>query len=356
MKNRVPANPGRVLITPEDGSAAFYATLTRADNPTEAGDPLSKETLLTDATAALYGLDATAVPDEVLALLSRFQSGLGNDYVWKKYHTTFDLGAAQTGITKKVARYYSSASVYYGIRYSASAEDLFNGNYKQISASKAGSASRLATIINNSDIRGKYFYTYDEETGEHVKNDSDFIGNICLYPLDADASVSDSTNGFIKLSSSRSQYPMAGYVPTDVSYVNSPDAATYPPSVDDGYEYALLGQLGAKAQIETGYYVGTGTYDSDSPCSLTLQFAPSLIIISSNAPFARNDPSCGIFVGGTTGYWAMTWEDPSYGSSPSAFVSQGTVDITDKTVSWYASSAKLQLNARGITYKYVAFG
>lgn len=78
MKNRVPANPGRVLITPEDGSAAFYATLTRADNPTEAGDPLSKETLLTDATAALYGLDATAVPDEVLERISRmFPANMG---------------------------------------------------------------------------------------------------------------------------------------------------------------------------------------------------------------------------------------------------------------------------------------
>ena len=78
MKNRVPANPGRVLITPEDGSTAFYATVTRADNPTEAGDPLSKETLLKDATAALYGLDATAVPDEVLvaarSLISTAQS------------------------------------------------------------------------------------------------------------------------------------------------------------------------------------------------------------------------------------------------------------------------------------------
>ena len=78
MKNRVPANPGRVLITPEDGSAAFYATLTRADNPTEEGDPLSKETLLKDATAALYGLDATAVPDEALvaarSLISTAQS------------------------------------------------------------------------------------------------------------------------------------------------------------------------------------------------------------------------------------------------------------------------------------------
>lgn len=78
MKNRVPANPGRVLITPEDGSAAFYAVLTRADNPTEAGDPLNKATLLKDDTAALYGLDATAVPDEVLAaarsLISTAQS------------------------------------------------------------------------------------------------------------------------------------------------------------------------------------------------------------------------------------------------------------------------------------------
>lgn len=78
MKNRVPANPGRVLITPEDGSAAFYATLMRADNPTEEGDPLSKETLLKDATAALYGLDATAVPDEVLERISRmFPANMG---------------------------------------------------------------------------------------------------------------------------------------------------------------------------------------------------------------------------------------------------------------------------------------
>ena len=78
MRNRTSANPGRVLITPEDGSAAFYAILTRADNPTEKGDPLSKETLLKDATAALYGLDATAVPDEVLERISRmFPANMG---------------------------------------------------------------------------------------------------------------------------------------------------------------------------------------------------------------------------------------------------------------------------------------
>lgn len=70
MKDRVPANPGRVLITPEDGSAPFYAVMTRADNPTQAGDPLNKNTLLKDATAALFGLGEEAVPDDVLNLLA----------------------------------------------------------------------------------------------------------------------------------------------------------------------------------------------------------------------------------------------------------------------------------------------
>ena len=80
MTNRqpTPGKEGRMLITPEDGSTPFYATITMADDPIEAGDPLSKETLLTDATAALYGLDATAVPDEVLvaarSLISTAQS------------------------------------------------------------------------------------------------------------------------------------------------------------------------------------------------------------------------------------------------------------------------------------------
>lgn len=69
MKDRVPANPGRVLITPENGAAAYYATMTRADNPTQQGDPLNKNTLLKDATAALFGMGADAVPDDVFAAI-----------------------------------------------------------------------------------------------------------------------------------------------------------------------------------------------------------------------------------------------------------------------------------------------
>lgn len=71
MQDRTPTpgQEGRVLITPENGSAPFYAKVEMADNPTNPGTPLNKETLLQDSTAALYGLDETAVPDDVLAHL-----------------------------------------------------------------------------------------------------------------------------------------------------------------------------------------------------------------------------------------------------------------------------------------------
>lgn len=43
-RNRVPTRPNRVLITPESGTA-FYGTITRADEPTDAGCPIDKVTL-----------------------------------------------------------------------------------------------------------------------------------------------------------------------------------------------------------------------------------------------------------------------------------------------------------------------
>ena len=195
MRNREPANPGRVLITPEDGSAAFYAILTRADNPTEAGDPLNKETLLKDATAALYGLDATAVPDEVLAL----------------------------------------------------------------------ARTLISTAQSTADSRSK---------------------------------------------------------------------------------------------IETGSYIGTGTYGSDNPCSLTLPFPPKFGVIASRR-------SIGFYLSGSDSMWVMVYNS-SYNSSRHD-VGSLTASEADSTVQWYtaglttvngqtSSSALFQLNVSAETYDYCFFG
>lgn len=64
-----------------------------------------------------------------------------------------------------------------------------------------------------------------------------------------------------------------------VGYVNSPDPNAYPPAVSDGYTYTPLGQIGAKVQIATGSYTGTGTYGSNNPNSLTFEFVPKFVIV-----------------------------------------------------------------------------
>lgn len=71
MKDRVPQNPGRVLITPEGGGVPYYATVQWADNPVEAGTPINKAALLSDATEVLlWGSAANRTVDEALQKLS----------------------------------------------------------------------------------------------------------------------------------------------------------------------------------------------------------------------------------------------------------------------------------------------
>lgn len=71
MQDRIPTpgQEGRVLITPEDGQAPYYAKMEMADNPIQPGTPLNKQTLLTDVAAGMYGLDSSAtVNDAFMAL------------------------------------------------------------------------------------------------------------------------------------------------------------------------------------------------------------------------------------------------------------------------------------------------
>ena len=55
MQDRIPApgKEGRVLITPENDSAPFYAKVEMSDSPTQEGTPLNKATLLSDETVEM---------------------------------------------------------------------------------------------------------------------------------------------------------------------------------------------------------------------------------------------------------------------------------------------------------------
>lgn len=70
MQDRVPTYPGRVKLIPVAGQENVY-DMVRVDQPTQEGTPLNKNSLLKDATAALFQLGIDAVPDDVLAILSK---------------------------------------------------------------------------------------------------------------------------------------------------------------------------------------------------------------------------------------------------------------------------------------------
>ena len=74
MQDRVSQYPGRVKLTPVSGQENVY-DMEWADGATVAGTALNKANLLTDATAALFGLGTDAVPDDVLARCVKYATG-----------------------------------------------------------------------------------------------------------------------------------------------------------------------------------------------------------------------------------------------------------------------------------------
>lgn len=68
MQDRLSTYPGRIKLTPVVGQENVY-DVERMDEPSQLGTELKTETLLSDATAALLGLDNTATPNTAFAQL-----------------------------------------------------------------------------------------------------------------------------------------------------------------------------------------------------------------------------------------------------------------------------------------------
>lgn len=118
--------------------------------------------------------------------------------------------------------------------------------------------------------------------------------------------------------------------------------------------------ISACPHIVAGSYVGTGTYGSNNPCTLTFDFEPKLVMVYS--------ASMG-FCGGSYGSKADCSQFIApRGAASASRVSSGSLYITDyfswdgNAFSWYSSSnassptGALQLNKEGSTYCYLAIG
>ncbi|MBQ5389616.1 MAG: hypothetical protein IIU58_01780, partial [Clostridia bacterium] len=79
MRDRISTYPGRVTLVPVTGLENTYV-LTRADEPSDPGTPLSKATFLTDATAAALGLTGDVTPNNAFMKLSAMLSAVSVIY------------------------------------------------------------------------------------------------------------------------------------------------------------------------------------------------------------------------------------------------------------------------------------
>ena len=331
MQDRIPTpgQEGRALITPEDGSAPFYAKVEMADNPTQPGTPLNKATLLKDATALLFGLTTEAVPDDVFALLERFNNGLGNEYIWKKYLQTSGYVLAYGAVINQnfndTSKMYASSSV---------TVDAETGEITFVDPQKVPSDMASAASF----VRGKYIYSLNGSTKSSMR----YIKS---------ATYSDSLGGSVDYT----YQDISSAYKTNISeesYVNSPDPEAYPPKVPDGYQYSGPVQLGNFAAIETGSYVGTGALGNANPSSLTFSASPAFLLISNGGAshFILMD-----VVALTTSFTARAY---LYVETDGALKTTSTVYAKrdGNTVSWYIDETKpyAQCNQQGLAYTYLA--
>lgn len=136
MKDRIPLYPGRVKLNPVTGQENTY-DMVRADEPTQEGTPLNKASLLKDATAALYGKGADAVPDDILSILSKAVLAVNGNLQ--------DIGGSNVGTRIETGSYVGTGT--YGASNPCSLTFDFTPKYIVISGSSNYNGSLISIWI-----------------------------------------------------------------------------------------------------------------------------------------------------------------------------------------------------------------
>lgn len=171
MRNRKPRYPGRIKLIPVSGQPNTFDVI-RADEPTEIGTPLNMKTLLSDETAASYGKDSTAVPDDILSMLNRSVQAdtvaryeyAGQDTPWKTLPISGDLYMLCSDnshiyvLDMNTGTMYSSHDA--GQSWTSKAESMASYGYKGYAYAHENMACFTKRISGESDPC-RFIYTLD---------------------------------------------------------------------------------------------------------------------------------------------------------------------------------------------------
>lgn len=217
-----------------------------------------------------------------------------------------------------------------------------------VSLAAGSGTKRFSSYFSDSDYFPK---SLSELKGKYAS----IQGSIYYFADDSTCSVSDKTlDWYFGLRTVTAQKVESGYS----DYIFSTDRDAYPDSgIQNGYEYQYLGIPFENARevpkIEVGSYLGTGTFGSSSPNTLTFPFTPIIWGVFRRVSTGGVDnPVPNI----------MLWDNNYQNMNVSVFTGVDSttthyITINGNSVSWYAStSSDGQLNSNIYTYHYFAIG
>lgn len=341
MQDRFSKYPGRVKMTPVAGEANTY-DMVRADDPTQAGTPINKATLLKDATAALFGLGTGAVPDDVLAELGKYKQ-----YWWRRR----DLGhyvLTETSISAPRPIYVRSNSVVtytYGSSVTINQTDgtVTIDNPQTLTTQGTPNASIFDPLI------GSYYMC--DKSMRHPNTGQEIILANTLYFIPDGTTITNNGEDYY-LATAAMKISTGKSAPGDWKYLRSSNRSAYPDSgTSGGYEYEYLGipfdNAVTASKIETGSYVGTEMYGASNPNTLTFGFKPKIVIISINGTSTYGGA---IFMYGQTrsSYTGVLY-NVDYSNMP-------FLTWNENSVSWYSTHRGYNQLNEAKTYNYLAIG
>lgn len=137
-------------------------------------------------------------------------------------------------------------------------------------------------------------------------------------------------------------------------------------AIPAGTTIEYLGKLGDKARVQVVSYVGTGTYGSSNPCSLTFDFPPKIVIFIDYIHTSGTSRGNHYVNNYSNIYYEMTrmtteklTGDYTQNNGFGGYSSQlyGKKTNGGKTITWYAQSdSDYQGNSAGFIYTYLGIG
>ena len=326
----------------------------------------TKQETLTPETAALYGLSSSAIPDDVLSFLGKYNQHWWRRRESKSHYEAVISQATEEDVLNTVNAFMVNINYSSDITISSSGKVTLLAPIKNLIIEE-NDLSRSGTGVSKANtLKGKYWNGTMIGPSDYERD----LGDRYTAPNAPNAKMTD-YGDYKKLtlqSSAVSTKFVDGIGPWE--YVQSNDRKAYPDSgIVEGVEYQYLGipfaNIVTAPTIVTGSYVGTGKTGKSNPNQITLA-EPFKILCIYGMQWPDSYRSIDNSGTGETSVIIPGSIIPTEYTSGFGFFyssnsrdSYGKKSADGKTFSWYynytpSDAATVQLNLSQVVYHYYA--